>query len=251
MTLDRAETPFAAAAALRSTSPESTATADLPDDPSAALVSSSSEAGGMAGQMTPQTASKAGPVAPKYTKYISAGFTAQPLTSHDKVILGARDLVSPFTIVGDIFSAGYAHVTNGEPNYGVDKGAFGERLGATAIRDASEGVFTDMVFSPLFHEDPRYYVEGPQYNLVHRTLYAVTRPLITRSDSGKETVNAALLVGYASASALSYTYYPKINQNFKDTASTFGGSLAGAAIGFFVSEFSDDVLQALHLEKKR
>jgi hypothetical protein len=195
-------------------SSSATATAELPEDPSVAMV----EAGDPApAQMTPQGATKAGPVAPKYTKYISWGYTAQPITTKDKVIIGARDLYSPFSFLGELASAGYAHVTNGEPNYGTDKGAFGERLGAAVLRDSSEGVFTDMVFAPLLHEDPRYFAEGPTYNVFHRALYAVTRPLITRTDSGKSSVNGAMLIGYAVASAASYSYYPKINQNFHDT----------------------------------
>jgi len=188
-------------------------------------------------------------MAPLSTKYIPAGWTAQPLTAHDKVVLGLKDAYSPFSFLGIIFSAGYSHALNGQPNYGTDRGAFGERLGATAIRDTSESIFTDAIFAPLLHEDPRYYVEGPQYNFFHRVIYAATRPIITRTDSGKETLNGALLLGYASGSAISYAYYPKINQNFKDTAATFGGSLAGAAIGDLVSEFSDEVLVKLHLKK--
>jgi hypothetical protein len=198
----------------------------------------------------PQPAPTA-PTAKVYAKFIPAGWQAQPITAHDKVILGLRDTYSPFSFLGYIASAGYSHITNGQPNYGVDKGAFGQRLGATVIRDASEGVFVDSVFSPLLHEDPRYYVEGSHYNLVHRFFYSITRPIITRTDSGRETVNAAELMGYAAGSAISYTYYPKINQNFRDTVATFGGSLAGAAVGDFVSEFADQVLVALHLEKKQ
>jgi hypothetical protein len=188
-------------------------------------------------------------VAPRSLKYIPAGWTAQPLTAHDKVVLGLKDSYSPFSFLGIIFSAGYSHLVNGQPNYGTDKGAFGERLGATAIRDTSEGIFTDAIFAPMLHEDPRYYVEGSQYNFFHRVLYAATRPIITRTDSGRESLNGALLLGYASASALSYTYYPSINQNFKDTVATFGGGLGGAAIGDIVSEFSDEVLVKLHLKK--
>lgn len=188
-------------------------------------------------------------VAPRSMKYIPAGWTAQPLTAHDKIVLGLKDTYTPFSFLGIILSAGYSHAVNGQPNYGTDRGAFGQRLGATAIRDTTENVFTDTVFAPLLREDPRYYVEGSQYNFFHRVIYAGTRPIITRTDSGRETLNGALLLGYASASALSYTYYPTINQNFKDTAATFGGGLAGAAIGDLVSEFADDVLVKLHLKK--
>ncbi len=205
--------------------------------------------------MPAQTASGAkntstAPVARIHQKYIPAGTVGQPLTARDKFFVGVQDLYSPFSILGSVASALYAHALNGEPNYGTNLGAFGQQLGATVIRDSNEGFFADSLLDPLFHEDPRYFIEGPSYGFVHRVLYAGTRPIITRNDSGKNTLNAALLVGYAGASAISYSYYPQVNKNFRDTASTFGGSLGGAAVGFLVSEFSDQVLQALHLEKK-
>jgi hypothetical protein len=226
----------------------SSSSAALPDDPSVHLAAIEAAP---APQTAPQSTTSAAPSAPKYSMMISAGLHAQQLTSHEKVILGLRDIYSPSTFVGEIASAGYSHLTNGQPNYGTDKGAFGRRLGASALRDISEDLFSEVILAPVLHEDARYYVEGPRYNFFHRTIYAATRPIITRTDSGKSTINASLLIGYAGASALSYTYYPQINRNFKDTVATFGGALAGAAVGDFVNEFLDDVLQALHLEKKR
>lgn len=219
--------------------------AALPEDPSVSLALAPVP------QLAPENATKAGPVAPRYSMTISAGYKAQPWTAHDKFIGGLRDVVSPFSLLGDIFSAGYSDLTNGSPNYGTNAKAIGQRIGATVLRDSSETFFAESIMAPVLHEDPRYYVEGPRYNIVHRTFYAATRPIITRTDSGRSTLNGAVLIGYAAGSALSYTYYPEINKNFKDTASTFGGSLAGAAIGDFVNEFLDDVLQAFHLEKKR
>ena len=190
-------------------------------------------------------------LAPLHMKYIPAGWTAQPITPHDKVLLGLKDLVSPLDALGMLTSAGYSFALKGEPNYGTNRGAFGETLGAAAIRETTEGIFTDTVFAPLLHEDPRYYVEGTHYGFFHRFAYAGTREILTHTDSGHSSVNGAMILGYAASSALSYTYYPKINKNFDDTAATMGGSLGGAAIGFLVSEFSDSVLQALHLEKKQ
>ena len=184
-------------------------------------------------------------------KYIPPGYTTQPLTAHQKVLLGLRDLYNPLNFLGMLASAGYEQIEDNPPNYSGDTGeAFGKRLGAAAIRESTQGLFTDSIFNPLFHEDPRYYIEGPQHNFFHRTVYAVTRPLITRTDGGRETINAALLVGYAASSGLSYAYYPALNQNFHDTAATFGGGIGGAALGFFVSEFTGDVLHLLHLGKQ-
>jgi hypothetical protein len=224
-----------------------TARADLPEDPSAGA----QEAGEPAPQIAPRSARWSGPAVPRSTKYISWGYSGQPISARDKVMLGARDLYSPFTFLGELASAGHSQLVNGQPNYGTDKGAFGERLGAAVLRDSSEGAFTDMVFAPLLHEDPRYFAEGPRYNVLHRALYAITRPLITRTDTGRNSINGAMLGGYAAAIAVSSSYYPKINRNFKDATESYAGSLEGAAIGFAVSEFEDDVFEALHLEKKR
>jgi hypothetical protein len=228
--------------------------ATLPDDPDAVLAATAdtpteSDSLAVDNSPSPQTP-RAERAASIHMKYIPAGWSVRkPLPAHDKVLLGFKDLYSPLTLSGDVLSAGYSHLTDGQPNYGVNSAAFGKRLGAAVLRDSTEGIFTDAVFAPLLHEDPRYYVEGPQYGFFHRTLYAVTRPLVTRTDSGRSSVNGALLLGYASASALSYTYYPQINRNFKDTTATFGGAIGGAALGFFVSEFSADVLHKLHLGK--
>lgn len=226
----------------------SSSSAALPDDPSVHLAGLDPAP---APQTAPRSATSAAPTAPKYTMTILAGYHAQPLTSHEKVVLGFRDMYSPSTFIGEVASAGYSHITNGQPNYGTDKGAFGQRVGASVLRDASEDLLSEVILAPILHEDARYYIEGSRYNFFHRTIYAATRPIITRTDSGKSTINASVLIGYAGASALSYTYYPAINQNFKDTAATYGGALAGAAVGDFVNEFLDDVLQTLHLEKKR
>jgi len=188
-------------------------------------------------------------VASLYTKDISAGWQAQALRPRDKVVLGLRDLYS-FGNFGSMFVAsGFSHLTNGQPNFGTDRGAYGQRLGAAALRETSEGVLTDSVFAPILHEDPRFYVLGPQYGLLHRTLYAITRPLITRSDSGRSTINGALLLGNGTASVLTNAYYPASNRNVHDTLATFGGSIGGAALGFVVSEFADQLLVAVHLRR--
>lgn len=222
--------------------------ASLPEAPSAQVGARQSQAAQDSNQLG---SPKAGPVAPRYTKFIPAGWTVQTLTARDKVVLGLRNLYSPWNFGSMIVAAGYEQLLNGQPNYGTDRGAYGERLGAAGLRETTQNLFTDSVFAPLLHEDPRYYVEGGQYGLIHRTLYAVTRPLITLDDSGHHTINGALLLGYAASSAMTYAYYPQINQTPRDTAATFGGGIGGAALGYFLREFSSDMLQAVHLAKKQ
>jgi len=189
------------------------------------------------------------PIASPMDKYIEPGQQAPPLTAGDKVHLGLRDAVSPFAAIGWITSAAYSQALDSSPNYGQGWGPFAQRFGAAAARASTEGVLSDSVFAPVFHEDPRYYRLGPGHNFIHRTLYAVTRTIITKTDSGRPTPNFALVTGNAAGSILTNAYYPQANRDVKDTAETFAGSIGGSALGFFVSEFLSEALGVVHLKK--
>jgi hypothetical protein len=230
----------------------------LPDDPGLLHFSSSADAATPDAQNASTSGKTAAPAsgatlpeASHTEKYIEPGQSAPSLSAGDKALLGVKDALSPFAAVGWIVSAGYSHVTNGSPNYGTDRGAFGQRLGAAAIRDASEGIFTDSFFSPIFREDPRYYRMGPARNFFVRAVYAATRPIVGRTDGGRTTVNFASLAGNAAGSALTNTYYPQLNRGATQTLMTFGGSLGGSAVGDLVSEFYDDALEIVHLKHKQ
>ncbi len=173
------------------------------------------------------------------------------MTVHDKVVGGLKDSVSLFSVLGWFASAGWEQLTNGSPNYGTDSGAFGQRLGTSAIRGISEGVFSESLFAPVFHEDPRYYIMGPGHNIFKRAIYAGTRVIITRTDSGRTTPNFSCLAGNAAGAALTATYYPGQNTSFQEVAKTYGSSLGGSALGFIVDEFIVDALVDLHIKKKQ
>jgi hypothetical protein len=180
---------------------------------------------------------------------IEPGQIVPRLTDHQKMVLGLEQSFTLFSAVGWTASAGYSHLINGSPNYGTDSGAFGMRLGATALRATSENILGNAVFAPLFHEDPRYYKMGKGHNPVKRAAYAATRALITRNDDGEARPNFSLLSGNLAGAALTNTYYPQMNQGFEQTAKTFGTSIGGSAIGFVVSEFLYDALDYAHLQK--
>jgi hypothetical protein len=175
---------------------------------------------------------------------------AKPLPVRDKIVGGLADSVSLFAATGWLASAGWSHWTNGSPNYGTDKGAFGERLGAAALRNISQDIFSDCLFAPIFHEDPRYYIMGRKHNFLKRVVYAGTRAIVGRTDSGRTIPNFSLLAGDAAGAALTVTYYPAQNTSFKEVAETFGGSVGGSALGYVVTEFIGDALQYAHLRKK-
>jgi hypothetical protein len=179
---------------------------------------------------------------------IYPGQTAPPLSAHDKEVMGLKQSFTLFSLIGWTTSAAYTHLINGSPNYGTDSAAFGERLGAAALRNTSQNIFGNVVFAPLFHEDPRYYKMGKGHNVAKRVAYATTRALITRADDGHATPNYSLIAGRVFGSALTNTYYPRTNCSFSQTAQTFGTSMGGAAIGYVVTEFLDEALEIVHLK---
>jgi hypothetical protein len=174
-------------------------------------------------------------------KLIEPDQDAPALTSGDKARLGLRNAFSPAAALGWFVVAGYEQVTNGSPNYGTDRGAFGRRLGDAAILDVSEDILSDSVMSPILREDPRYYRLGPTHSFFVRVIYAGTRPLITRTDSGHTTINFAVITGTMGGDALTNLYYPQANRAPGQTMETFGGSMAGSALADLVAEFYGDL----------
>jgi hypothetical protein len=252
-----AATPFAAAQTPLTSTPAADVIAanihfELPDSPGAILTSSSSSDDAEANSPD-QTPKPTGP-RPKHTAHlamtVAPGEVADPMTVKDKVVGGIKDSAfSLFSAAGWFASAGWEQLWNDSPNYGTDSGAFGQRLGAATVRGISEGIFSESFFAPLFHEDPRYYIMGPGHPFFKRLVYAGTRSIITRTDSGHATPNFSLIAGNAAGAALTVTYYPAKNTTFSEVAQTFGGSLGGSALGFVVDEFIVDVLIELHIKK--
>jgi hypothetical protein len=156
--------------------------------------------------------------------------------------MGITGAFSFYTIVGWVAAAGYEQATNGSPNFGTDRGAFGQRLWASAARATSENLLSDSVFAPMLHEDPRYYRLGSTHSFFPRLVYSATRSIITRSDSGATVPNLSQIFGNAAGSAITYAYYPQSNRTAKDTAETFGSSVGGTALGDIIAEFFGGIM---------
>ncbi|MDE1177066.1 MAG: hypothetical protein PW789_10740 [Edaphobacter sp.] len=229
-----------------------TATSDLPDAPSATLAGESSSlhdgtsGNWYGGQIT---GTNTQPVALARVKFISAGQSVRKQRPKDKILLGLRESVTPYAMAGWLLSAGWSQLLDLSPNYGVNSEAFGQRLGAAAALNSSKEVFSDSVLATAFHQDPRYYQLGPDHKFFNRALYAVTRPVIGRTDSGKTIPNYAFILGTGAAVSLAQTYYPERNMGVTPVMRGWGTSLAGTAGGYLVSEFADDFINWLHIRK--
>lgn len=219
----------------------------LPDAPSA--VTGIGQEQGMVG-------TRAHPVvASNHAKFIFPRQTAPPLSPVDKVNMGLIHGISLYSSIGWVVASEYEHLIEGAPNYGTDAGAYGQRLGSSALRGYTEEVLGTSVLAPLLHEDPRFYRMATGHGIVLRTAYAVTRTVVTRTDAGGHTLNLSLLGGNLAGAALTNAYYPAQNRGFAQTFRTYGGSMGGAAFGFVVDEFLPDkilsrTMIAVHLRHR-
>lgn len=203
-----------------------------------------------AGPTTTVPASTTLPMAPMYSRVIPAGMATPQIHKWDKIELASRNLYSATSFASILFSAGWSHVQNGQPNYGTDSGAFGQRLGAAAIRDSSQAFLSNGIFAVWFHQDPRYFALGNRHSIAKRAWYSITRPLITRdSTDGHAEFNTSLILGQAAGTALNNLYYPKSNRNLHDNLASFGGSMGGSALSFALDEFTSDLLRIVRLRQ--
>jgi hypothetical protein len=98
--------------------------------------------------------------APRFARYIQPYQVTRPLSAKEKLELSVREQLRPYAFSTEILAAGWEHLRDGNPKYGSDSAGFGERLGAAAIQQTSNAIFSDGVFPALLRQDPRYYRKG-------------------------------------------------------------------------------------------
>lgn len=180
----------------------------------------------------------------KWSDIVEPGEKVPPLYAKDKLLFPIHEELRVPGWFSAFFSSGWEQLRDSDPRYGVDSGAYGQRLGAAAIRDLSMRTFSDGVMPALLHEDPRYYRLATG-SIWHRGLYAAERVLVGQRDSGASGFNTSVVVGHGMASALTMAYYPDKSANARVVFTTWGYSLLGEAGGNIWSEFWPDTRQRL------
>jgi len=188
---------------------------------------------------------------PYLHRVVKADMGPQPLTAEQKIELSLISPLRPMSFGASLFSAGWSHLNDSRPHYGVDRGAFGERLGAAKVKQMSENFFSYGVFAAAFHEDPHYYVmgPGPGHSIQHRAIYAATRVVLTRKDDGSTGINWAKLVGVAASNALANAYYPDRDRGVKSTLTAYVNNLWTTAATIQLDEFLPDVIHLARHKK--
>lgn len=183
-----------------------------------------------------------------------------PMSAKDKfkvVALGTFDYVE-YPWWGLLAAIDQANKS--EPGYGQGWVGYAKRYGATAGDSIIENFMVGAVFSSVLHQDPRFYQSG-RGGFFARSGYAMSRIVVTRSDSGHAQFNYSEVFGSAVAAAIStYSYHPgstyvstptnphlfvPSNRTLSNTASVWGTQVALDTVTILVKEFWPDVHRKL------
>lgn len=183
----------------------------------------------------------------KWAQYVDPGERIPPLYPEDKWVFWLHEEARPSSALPALISAGYGQLT-GTPAYGSDSGAFGDRVAAALVRQATMRFFCSSLFPVVYREDPRYY-RNATGGYLGRAGWAAERAFVTQRDSGKHGFNFSDILGHLAASALTPAYYPSKSRNVHVVMQTWGTSIAGAAGNNLFLEFWPDVVNAWHSRK--
>jgi hypothetical protein len=115
--------------------------------------------------------------------------------------------------------------------------------------DKTDGTYIGAWFLPsLLHEDTRYYAMGDGHSIVYRTLYVMSRQVVTRTYGERQTPNIAGLGGKILTQIISRYYYPAGATSFGVLAEKFGYATMRDIAFTSVREFYPDI--AAHYIRK-
>jgi len=168
-----------------------------------------------------------------------------PLTTKQKFAVVTRSSFDYIQIPWYAFLAGVSQAENSEPGYGQGAAGYGKRFGSAAADGTIENYLTSAVLPSVFHQDPRFYQLG-KGGFWHRAFYAMSRTVVTRSDSGSNQFNVSEVFGSAIAASIStYSYHPHADKTLSNSTSVWGSQIAYDTATIVLKEFWPDIRRKL------
>jgi hypothetical protein len=182
-------------------------------------------------------------IIPNY-RAVSANSHLPPLSFTEKFWLATQDTFdySDFVLVGGL--AGLSMAQKSQPAFGQGAAGYGRYYWHTFVDGGIENYMTEAIVPTLTREDPRYYTLG-KGGFFKRTGYAVSRLVITRTDSGNKTFNISEIVGAGAAAGIANTYYPPQSNTFVKTYQRWGTEVGLDGVFDVLKEFWPDINHAV------
>lgn len=173
--------------------------------------------------------------------------TYQPMTVGQKFGLGLTDTFH-ITAYGLVAISAAIHQAENDPKkWGQGWDAYGKRYAASFADRASATMMVESFVPAITGQDPRYFRLG-QGGIAKRTGYALSRALVTRTDSNGRTLNISEIGGNAISAGISNAYYPGEDCTLGKNLQRWGIGIGEDALFNVFNEFWPDVRH--HLFKK-
>jgi len=182
-------------------------------------------------------------IVPNY-RAVSANEKLPPLTFKSALWLATQDTFdySDFIFVAAL--AGVDMAGKSQPTFGQGAEGYGKYYWHVFVDGGIENYMTEAIVPAVTREDPRYYTMG-KGGFVKRTSYAVSRLFITRTNTGKSTVNLSEIVGAGAAAGIGNVYYPAEYNPWVKTYQRWGTQVGLDGVFNILKEFWPDINHAV------
>jgi hypothetical protein len=178
-------------------------------------------------------------VIPNY-RAVSADVQLPPLSFKSKFVLASQDSFDYSSLAFAGFMAGISQAGNSTREFRQGGLGYSRYLWHSFADQAVGNYFTEFIMPVATHEDPRYYTRF-HGGVLHRTMYALGRLAITRTDSGGSSVNFSEIVGNGAAAGLGCLYYPRGERTWTKTGQRWLTQISIDGISNVVKEFWPDI----------
>ena len=136
-----------------------------------------------------------------------------------------------------------------QPTFGGGAEGYGKYYWHIFVDGAIENYMTEAIVPAATREDPRYYTLG-KGGFPKRTVYALGRLFITRTNAGNSTFNLSEIVGSGAAAGIGNAYYPAQANPWVKTYQRWGTQVGLDGLFNVVKEFWPDINQAVFHRKQ-
>jgi hypothetical protein len=179
---------------------------------------------------------------------VDADTELPPLSAGGKFALATQDSVDYSSFVWAGMLAGQSMALRSYPELHNGLAGYSRYYWRAFADQASGSFFTEAIVPAVTHEDPRYYTLG-HGGFLHRAGYALSRVVVTTTDSGGTGFNYSEIVGNGMEAGLSNLYYPPEERSLRNTAVNWAAQLEAASLNNIVREFWPDIRQKFLRQK--
>ena len=171
----------------------------------------------------------------------------QPIAAKQKLHIAIEDSFDWPVFPTAAAFAGLYQIENQNPSFGQGVKGYAQRFGTAYGDQMIENMMVEALVPVLSHQDPRCFRrgEGP---VLSRAWYAVTRIVISKTDSGKNAFNISEWGGNSAAVAISNAYYPD-TRTVSDNAQRLLIACGTDAFDNVLKEFWPDVKRKFFKKK--